>query len=160
MDDPFASTPGASPSDFALTTARGRKPRQKPCDWTGEPKKKRADFNEPQRRWFERNGYTFARTEHRNAFSGKSHDLWTFGDWLAVKPGEVLIVQTCAKSSISARLKKARETKELWIWLAALPGTRFVVHGWTPPAGRGGRWELTEREVVAPKGDDDADEKN
>jgi hypothetical protein len=72
-------------------------------------------------------------------------DLWGFADYLAVRPGEILLVQTCRHSDASTREKKARNKPELRAWLEA--GGRFEVHGWRQPDGQGTRWENVIRRI-------------
>lgn len=150
MVDPFADTPGATKADFNVKPPR-RTATEKPCDWSSKPAPKKADLDARQRDWFERGGWTYARVETYNAYTGRKSDLWTFGDWLAVRGDETLLVQTCAHGDASKREKKARATPELAKWLAG-GNRRFVVHGWRQPGGPGTRWEVVEREVVIEKG--------
>jgi hypothetical protein len=155
MKDPFADIPAAVGSECevrAKTWGRG-KPR---CDVASKPKRKKTDFSPMQRRWFEANGWTYARVEHANAWGAMTVDLWSFGDWLACKPGEgILIVQTCSGEggNASARLQKAAKAPELAVWLAS--GGRFEVHSWLQPGGPGTKWENTVRPIAMaeePKG--------
>jgi len=143
--DPFAG-PGAQASDFDVRASRLAV--RETCDLVGKkPRKKPADLNPLERRWFEEHGWTFERCEHKGAFDGRKHDLWTFGDWLAVRGDETLIVQTCRKHDMNNRENKARAVPELAAWLSG-GGRRFVIHGWHQPGGKGRRWELVEREVL------------
>lgn len=143
-EDPFEG-PGAQREDFEVS---GPQAPKAVLDLTGKPRRRKpADFNKLQREWFEKHGYTFAKCEHKSAYDGRNHDLWTFGDWLAIRGAETLIVQTCAHSSASTRANKAKATQELWLWLAGA-NRRFAVHGWKQPAGKGTRWEVVIREVT------------
>jgi len=55
-------------------------------------------------------------------------DLWTFGDLLAIKRGEVLCVQTTSWSNVSARVRKITDAPLLPLVREA--GIRITVHGW------------------------------
>lgn len=59
---------------------------------------------------------------------GKRHDLFGFGDILALKKGEILLVQTTTYSNVSARVKKITEHENVGHVRDA--GIRIVVHGW------------------------------
>lgn len=75
-----------------------------------------------------RNGRTLFYLERR-------HDLWTFGDIMAVQEGErPLICQTTSYSGVSARVKKIVEVPEAKVWIAN--GDSIVVHGWHKPKHR------------------------
>lgn len=143
--DPFAATPDATPADFETRRKWGVEPER--CDLVGKRKRKKTDLNPHQRRWFERNGYTYARVEHTNAYGSVTVDLWSFGDYLAVRGDETLIVQTCPHSAAATREAKARKAPELAAWLAGRD-RRFQVHGWRQPGGAGTRWEVVIREVT------------
>jgi hypothetical protein len=72
-------------------------------------------------------------------------DLFGFGDLLAVRPGEVLLVQTTTGDHVAHRLAKIAASP-----LAATvrgAGIRIVVHGWRKNAA--GRWTLREVECSA-----------
>lgn len=145
IDDPFATIPDADPDQ--IETRAPFLERDNTCGLVGKPRSKRTDLNPLQRRWFEREGYTYARVEHANAFGGVNVDLWGFADYLACKPGEgIVLIQTTDITSASKREKKARSKPELWVWLAA--GGRFQVHAWKQPGGPGSRWEMVVREVT------------
>lgn len=110
-------------------------------------KRKKTDLNPFQKKWFEDNGYTWARVEHSNAFGAVTVDLWGFADYLACKPGDIVLVQTSSHANASARIKKAKATKELWAWLAS--GGRYEFHGWRQPNGPRTKWEVVIQEVRA-----------
>lgn len=151
MTNPFALDPDATRADCEV---RGRHARVVETVGLGngfKPKRKKTDLSPLQRRWFTANGYTFARVEHANAWGAVTVDLFGFGDWLACKPGEgILLVQTCAHGDASKRERKARSKPELAVWLAA--GGKFRIHGWIQRGGTGSRWELIEREIVLEDG--------
>lgn len=148
--DPFSLTPDCTPSDCEIKT-RGRKVEAPTCGPFSKPKRKKVDFSPRQRDWFTKHGYTFERVERPNPWGAVTVDLMGFGDWLAFKPGEgILIVQTCRHSDASTRLKKAQSKPELAVWLKS--GGRFAVHGWRQVGGVGSRWEVIVREVTAETG--------
>ncbi len=99
--------------------------------------------------YLRKQGYTVAIVEHWNQFARIRQDLFDFGDLLAIKPGEpILIVQTTTKSNQLARYKKIVSIQEAKTWLLA--GGKIVVHGWADVAEEGKRkkWEVSERQVV------------
>lgn len=145
-DDLFDSASDATGAEIALRDRAWAKQPEKGCGLgTLEQKKKRANLNPRQQEWFARNGYTFARVEHANAWGAVTVDLWGFADYLAVRPGEILLVQVTTLANAAAREKKARGKPELRAWLKA--GGRFQVHAWRQPGGPGTRWENVVREV-------------
>lgn len=144
MGSPFDGIPGARLSEFDVAP-RIAGAKVKTCDWSGKQRRKPVDLGPQQRAWFERNGWTYARQEYRD-YIGKKHDLWSFGDWLAVRGEEVVIVQTCIHADASKRENKARMAPELAVWLAS-ENRRFEVHGWRQLGGRGSRWEVVIRDV-------------
>jgi hypothetical protein len=146
--DPFADTPDATISD--CPTPRRRWIEKPTCELVAKgglaPKPKKTDFNPMQRRWFERHGYTYARVEHANAFGAVNVDLWGFADYLAVKPGDILLVQVTSMSNAAARERKIRSAPEFAKWIEA--GGRVEVHAWKQPGGPGSKWELVVRPVT------------
>lgn len=89
-------------------------------------------------------GYTVGVTEHWNAYVGIRQDLFGFIDLIAIKPGEILAVQTTTKSHMNERVKKILSIKEHLVWLSS--GGKIVVHGWSQKGPRGKRkvWTLDE----------------
>jgi carbonic anhydrase len=90
-------------------------------------------------------GYTVSVTERWNPFAHIRQDLYGFIDILAIKPGEILAVQTTTDSNVSARLHKIAEEPRAGAWLVS--GGKIVVHGWkktTPPGRRRAVWTLRE----------------
>lgn len=88
----------------------------------------------------ESQGYVVEKTEYRHKFSRVTFDLFGFCDLLAVRPGEVLMVQTTSGSSktsggnTSARVKKIQtECREKAI-ACLKAGAKIVVHGWSQKA--------------------------
>lgn len=83
-------------------------------------------------------GYTVAIVEHWNSFTRKRYDLWGFADLLAIRPGEVLAVQTTSGSNVSARVRKIGDSDLVGAVRDA--GIRIHVHGWRK--GANGRYSL------------------
>ena len=110
-DDPFADTPDAVRAGLEIRRPFVRV--EKTCELVGKPKRKKTDFGPMQRRWFEQNGYTYARVEHANAYGSVTVDLWGFGDYLACRPGEILLVQVTDHTDAAKRVTKARSKPEL-----------------------------------------------
>jgi carbonic anhydrase len=79
--------------------------------------------------------------EHWNPFAHIRQDLFGFGDILAVKDGETLVVQTTSAGNASARVKKILALPSYRIVKAA--GWRVVVHGWGLRGPRGKRKKMT-----------------
>lgn len=85
-------------------------------------------------------GYLVAVVEKWNPHAGIRQDLFGFIDLLAVRENEVLGVQACAGSSVSARVNKITDHPNLSAVRKA--GIRIHVHGWRKRAN--GRWTLRE----------------
>jgi len=66
-------------------------------------------------------------------------DLFGFGDVLAIRPGEVLLVQATTGDHVAHRLAKIAGHENAAAVRAA--GIRIVVHGWRKLRGR---WTLRE----------------
>lgn len=141
--DPFAGIPDANPADVKVYARPARTKQYVDPLGDSSKKRKQVNLNPQQTKWFERQGWGYAKTEWRD-FVGKKHDIWTFGDWLALddQPGAVL-VQTTTQHNAEARLKKAEATPELRAWLER--GNRFEVHGWHKP---GRIWEVQRTAVI------------
>lgn len=146
LPDPFDLDEDASRADVILP--RKRQWKAKPTvDLFGKPPRKEpADLNPLQRRWFERNGYTYARVEHANAWGAVTVDLWGIADYLACRPGEIVLVQVTTPPHAAEREKKARRAPELAKWLEA--GGRFWIALWDQPAGPGTSWRMRVRELT------------
>ena len=142
---PFDDIPEANPADLDIRRRAFKKPEQG-CEMAPKAKRKKVDLNPTERRWLEREGYTFARVETANAWGGMVCDLWGFADYLACRPGEILLIQVTTDGHAPERERKARRAPQLRAWLAA--GGRFQVHGWTQPGGIGTRWEIVIRETT------------
>lgn len=96
------------------------------------------------KKYLENQGYTVAITERWNAFAKIRQDLFGIIDLLAIKPGEVLGVQTTSGSNVSARLQKIKAAPVHKTILAS--GIKIVVHGWAKR--KTGKYELIEREII------------
>ena len=148
MSDPFAEIPAATSSECKVVARPAR--TKVYVDPLGDSSKKRkqTNLNPMQQRWFERHGWQYQKTEWRDP-SFKRHDLWTFGDWIACDehPGSV-IVQTCIRSDMTTRLRKAEAATELRRWLER--SNRFEVHGWEK-VGR--FWQVRRTQVVLRAGE-------
>lgn len=73
-------------------------------------------------------GYTVAIVEHWNPHAKIRQDLFGFADLLAIKPGEIIAIQTTTISNIAARRAKISAEPRAATWLAA--GGLIVLHGW------------------------------
>lgn len=93
-------------------------------------------------------GYLVAVVERWNQYAMIRQDLWGFGDLLAVKDNEVLIVQTTSGANVAARLDKIATNDAAQMWRSGA-NRRVVVHGWRKVGGVGKRklWECREVEV-------------
>lgn len=83
-------------------------------------------------------GYLVAITEYWGAFDHRRHDLFGFGDLLAVCKDEVLMVQCTSDSNVSARVHKITNSELVGAIREA--GIRIEVHGWKK--NKAGRWEV------------------
>jgi hypothetical protein len=95
-------------------------------------------------------GYLVAVVEKWNPAIHIRQDLWGFGDLLAIKGDDCLIVQTTSGANVASRLAKIRAASMAALWLVS-PHRRIVVHGWRRGGARGKRklWECRE-EFVEP----------
>lgn len=73
-------------------------------------------------------GYTVAIVEYFNYFTKRRHDLFQFADLMAIRKGEVMLVQVTSGSNVSARVKKITENEHIGAVRDA--GIRVCVHGW------------------------------
>lgn len=79
-------------------------------------------------------GYHAEVVERFDHFARKRKDLFGFGDILAIREGEVVVVQTTTFSNRLARKKKIMESELLPVVLSA--GILVVIHGWHKVRGR------------------------
>lgn len=80
-------------------------------------------------------------TEHYTR--GLKHDLFGFGDILALRENEVLCVQTTTRGHLNERVVKIMESEELPYVRKA--GIRIIVHGWVKYVKTG--WTCVERDL-------------
>jgi hypothetical protein len=147
--DPFAAIPDADPATVEVRQRAFAKP-EKTVDLFGKTKKlKKVDLNPLQRRWFERNGYLAERTEHHDAWKGRTQDLWGCFDYVAVRADQAgtLYVQVTDGKDAGRRLRKIVAAEVTPVLLAA--GNRVEIHVWYQRGGPGTRWEMRVREVTA-----------
>lgn len=86
-------------------------------------------------------GWLVAVVEKYNSFTKQRMDLWGFGDLLAIKGNDTMIVQTTSGSNVSKRLEKIASHPCLpmaQFWLES-PTRRIEVHGWRKVGPRGKR---------------------
>jgi hypothetical protein len=73
-------------------------------------------------------GYTATVVERWNQFAKVRQDLFGFADLLAIKPGEILAVQTTTGSHLAEHRRKIIAEQRHQQWLKA--GGRIQLHGW------------------------------
>ena len=95
-------------------------------------------------------GYIAEVVERWNHHTQRRHDLFGFGDILAVKPGCTVLVQVTSGSNSAARVSKIVNEchREAKAWLSA--GNEIEVHGWRALADyrKDGRRKKRDRWVV------------
>jgi len=84
-------------------------------------------------------GYLAEVVEKRNPHTRTLNDLYGFIDILAIRPGEVLGVQTTSASHVANRCTKIADHANVAAVREA--GIRIEVHGWSQPGGPGKRWQ-------------------
>ena len=87
-------------------------------------------------------GYTAQVVEHWNPHARRRIDLFGFGDILAIRENEIVIVQTTSGTNLAARRRKITQLRAHSEWLAA--GGLIELHGWRYVKPRGEskrRWE-------------------
>ena len=97
-----------------------------------------------------RQGYTAAVVERWNPWARVRQDLYGFIDVLAIKAGAngVLAIQTTTSGNAPSRMRKAKNSPNLAIWLAS--GNFFEVWGWAKRGARNHRkiWTLNRKPVL------------
>jgi len=68
------------------------------------------DLNQQTRKRLTESGYRVELVETYDAFIRQKKDLFGFGDFLAIKKDEVLLVQVTSRSNMSSRRKKIAES--------------------------------------------------
>lgn len=99
-----------------------------------------------------KDGYLVCVVEKWIAAIKQRKDAFGFGDLLAVKGDETILVQTTSGSNASARVTKIRDLDEARIWCSS-PNRKILVHGWAKRGKRGKvkRWTCRVIEVQFPK---------
>lgn len=97
-------------------------------------------------------GWTVATVEWFNVHTRRRHDLFGFGDLLAMKPGTApCIIQVTSGSNVSSRLAKIAGLPEAGIALAS--GFTIEIHGWRKLKSNRNRWTprilLVTQELLA-----------
>lgn len=82
-------------------------------------------------------------TEHWNSFSRTRQDLWGFVDIIALKPGQILGVQTTTATNMSARIKKIADHENVGHVRDA--NIMIHVHGWHQDDKR--KWHCKVKDV-------------
>ena len=94
-------------------------------------------------------GYLVDVVEHWNAFARRRVDLFGVADLVAIKPGEILLVQTTSYSNLWARREKI-STHENWLAIRTA-GFAFHLHGWKSQAqGKRRIWSCKEEILCDP----------
>lgn len=87
-------------------------------------------------------GYLVAVVEKFNSFTKRRIDLWGFGDLLAIKGNETMIVQSTSGTNVSARVNKIQLEPAIHsvasFWLES-PNRTIQIHGWRKGGPRGKR---------------------
>lgn len=99
---------------------------------------------------FRGRGYKCQVVEHWNSFARIRIDLFGFIDIVAMRPGEILGIQTTSDSGRSARRKKILDSELARDWVEA--GGKIVLTTWGKKKVKGGgramRWTMHEEEVT------------
>src|SRR5579883_1344693 len=88
-------------------------------------------------------GWTVCVVERFNRFACVRQDAFGFGDLLAVRAGQIALIQTTTASNMAARRKKILSLDGYGAWKAG--NGLCILHGWRA-AKRGRRkvWEVSE----------------
>ncbi len=75
-------------------------------------------------------GYLVDIVEHYNAYARVRHDMFGWGDLVALHPSKqgVLAIQTTTGANLAARIEKASQMRSFRLWVAA--GNPVEFHGW------------------------------
>lgn len=88
------------------------------------------------KRWLNSLGWTTWNVEQQIPGTFFKRDLFNFGDLLAMKPGDgIMIVQTTTSPNMQARIDKINNNEHAVEWL--LSGGLIQVHGWKRGKGKG-----------------------
>lgn len=95
-------------------------------------------------------GYKCQVVEHWNPFAKIRIDLFGFIDILAIKPDEIIGIQTTSDSGRSARRKKIQDSELAKDWVKA--GGKIVLTTWgkkkVKRGGKAMRWQMYEEEIT------------
>ena len=83
-------------------------------------------------------------TEHWNSYARIRQDLWGFVDIIALKPNQILGVQTTTASNMSARIKKIADHEN--VGKVRESGVMLHVHGWHMDA-KTKKWHCKVKDV-------------
>jgi hypothetical protein len=97
-------------------------------------------------RWLRDHGYLAEVVEYWNPHTKTRHDLWNFCDILAIRPDEVLAVQTTTAHNVNARIRKIADSP--YINAVREAGISVHCHGWSQAKPRA-RWTLTRNENLS-----------
>lgn len=92
--------------------------------------------------WLRDKGYHAEVVEKVIPYKYIKVDFLGFIDIIAIKKNRIVGVQVTSGSNVSARIKKAKASPNLKLWLEA--GGIFVVHGWRKLGKKGKRktWQV------------------
>ena len=91
-------------------------------------------------------GYICQVVERWNAYAKIRQDLYNFGDVIAIRPGEIVLVQATTTGNITKRHAKILLEPKAAVWKQA--GGRILVHGWAKRGARGERKIWTLKEII------------
>jgi len=151
--DPFGQ-------DTTINRAPDDRPEIEPKKITAGKKRKKIDYESMSRKLWRDRGYFYDKCSFTQPYTGKSHDLFGFGDAIAVKEGDLVIVQTTSKNAKSEHIRKW--LTEHWAlfgghkfsildairYSISAQGVRFVFCCWFQPDGAGTKWVCEETEVT------------
>ena len=89
-------------------------------------------------------GYLVGKTEYWNSFTHHRVDLWGILDFLCLRSGEIVGLQTTSYTNIAGHRQKILQSITVIPILQS--GMRLLLQGWKK--GKTGRWELKEEEYV------------
>lgn len=158
--DPFASIPEHPARPAEERPELERKGTKIPLTGEGVKKRRHHDYESDSRKMWRERGYLYDKCSYKQQYTNKSHDLFGFGDGIAIGNGELVIVQTTSKKAKSAHITKI--LTEDWsigagykftildavVRALNLPNVRVVLCCWEQPGGKGTKWVCEETEVT------------
>lgn len=111
--------------------------------------KHRQDNDSYTRKYYEGHGFTVAKVEFHNHFSGHKHDLYGFADYLCCNGIDPIIAcQTTSYGADYVRVRKILAEPRALLWLAS--GGRIIVHGWRrkPKLNKDGTYSATQSDYA------------